>query len=67
MEDQYNLTHKNIPKSPRTMLPGLESIEKVFVKKYNKKTKADKAKVATASKADETHVPRKHASMGSSD
>jgi hypothetical protein len=43
------------------MLPHIESIEKVFVKKYNKKAKANKAKVATVSKAGEAHVPRNFA------
>ena len=38
--NQYNLTHKTIPGSPRT--------SRMHVKKYNKKTKANKAKAATA-------------------
>jgi hypothetical protein len=37
--NQFNLTHKTIPKSPRTMLPDLKNIKKVFIKKYNKKGK----------------------------
>ncbi len=51
--NQYNLTHMSIPEYPRTMLPDLENIKKVFVEKYNEKAKANKAKVATASKASE--------------
>jgi hypothetical protein len=43
----------SIPEYPRTMLPDLENIKKVFVEKYNEKAKANKAKVATASKASE--------------
>jgi hypothetical protein len=48
---QYNLTHKTVPKFPRTMLLDLENTKKIFVENYNKKAKANKAKVATASKA----------------
>ncbi len=65
--NQYNLTHKTIPECPRTMLLDLENIEKVFVKNYNKKAKANKAKVATASKAGEAHMSKKHANEGLSD
>ncbi len=43
----------------RTLLPDLENIKKVLVEKYNKKAKANKAKVAMASKAGEARVPRK--------
>jgi hypothetical protein len=35
--DQYNLTHKTVPESPRTMLQDLKNIEKLFVEKYNEK------------------------------
>ncbi len=63
--NQYNLTYKNSPESPRTMLPELEIIKKVFVKKYNKKAKANKAKAATVSKAGEARMPRKHMNWGS--
>ncbi len=31
--NQYNLTHKTVPESPRTMLPDLGNIKKVIVKK----------------------------------
>jgi hypothetical protein len=51
------LTHKTVPKSPRTMLLDLENIEKVFVKKFHEKAKANKAKVATAYKAGEHGCP----------
>jgi hypothetical protein len=37
--NQYNHTHKTILESPRTMLPDLENIKKIFVEKYNKKAK----------------------------
>jgi hypothetical protein len=49
------------------MIPDLENIDKVFVGKYNKKAKAKKAKVATASKAGEACVSRKGTNGGSSD
>jgi hypothetical protein len=65
--NQYNLTHSTVPKSPRAMmLMDLENIEKVFVKKYNEKARANKAKAATASKTAEC-VPKKHAHGGGSD
>jgi len=47
--NQYNLTHKTVPESPRAMLLDLKNIEKMQVEKYNEKAKASKAKAATAS------------------
>jgi hypothetical protein len=44
--NQYNLTHKTVPKSSRAMLLDLENIEKMQVEKYNVKAKASKAKAA---------------------
>jgi hypothetical protein len=64
--NQYNLTHSMVPESPRAMLMDLENIEKLFVKKYNKKARANKAKAATASKTAE-RVPKKRAHGGGSD
>jgi hypothetical protein len=64
--NQYDLTHSTVPESPRAMLMDLENIEKLFVKKYNEKARANKAKAATASKTAE-HVPKKHAHGGESD
>jgi hypothetical protein len=61
------LIHKTITESPRAMLQDLGNVEKVYVEKYNKKAKVNKAKVSTASKADDRHVPRKRANGGSSD
>jgi hypothetical protein len=58
--NQYNLTHKTVPESPSTMLQDLENIEKLFVKKYNKKARANKAKAATGPKMAE-HMPKKRA------
>jgi hypothetical protein len=55
-----------VPKSPRAMLMDLENIEKLFVKKYNKKARANKAKAATASKTAE-RVPKKRVHGGRSD
>ncbi len=63
--NQYNLTHMTVLESPRTTLLDLENTEKVFVEKYNKKAKANKAKIATASKAGEACVPRKRAMLKS--
>jgi hypothetical protein len=44
----YELNHKTVPESTRSMLHDLETIEKVFVEKNNKKAKAMKAKAGTA-------------------
>jgi hypothetical protein len=57
--NQYNLRHKTVLESPRAMLQDLENIEKLFIEKYNKKARANKAKAATAPKTAE-RVPKKH-------
>jgi hypothetical protein len=54
------------PQHGRAMLMDLKNIEKLFVKKYNKKARANKAKATTASKTAE-HVPKKRAHGGGSD
>jgi hypothetical protein len=64
--NQYNLTHKTVPESPRAMLQDLKNIEKLFIEKYNEKAQANKAKAATAPKTAEG-VPKKHAHGGGSD
>jgi hypothetical protein len=63
--NQYNLTHKTVPELPRAMLQDLENIKKLFVKKYNKKAQANKAKAATAPKTAE-RVPKKCTQGGGS-
>ncbi len=57
--NQYDLTHSMVPGSSRAMLMDLKNIVKLFVEKYNKKARANKAKAATASKTAE-RVPKKH-------
>ncbi len=66
--NQYDLTHSTVPKSPMAMLLDLENenIEKLFVEKYNKKARANKAEAAKTSKTAE-HVPKKRAHGGGSD
>ncbi len=64
--NQYDLTHKTVPESPRAMLQDLENIKKLFVEKYNEKARANKAKAATALKTAE-RVPKKRAHGGGSD
>jgi hypothetical protein len=44
----YELNHKTVPESRRSMLHNLETIEKVFVEKNNEKAKASMAKAGTA-------------------
>jgi hypothetical protein len=63
--NQYNLTHKTVPESPPAMLQDLKNIEKLFVKKYNEKARANKAKAATAPKTAE-RMPKKHTHGGGS-
>ncbi len=46
------------------MLLDLENIKKLFVKRYNVKARANKAKAASATKAAELHVPKKCANEG---
>jgi len=55
---QYALMHALVPESPRAILGDLENIEKLFVEKANEAARANKAKVAAATKTDE-RVPRK--------
>jgi hypothetical protein len=62
--NQYNLTHKTVPESPRTMLLDLENIEKLFVERYNEKARANKAKAASATKVAELRVSKKRANEG---
>jgi hypothetical protein len=56
---QYALTHALVPESPRAILVDLENIEKLFAEKANEAARANKAKVATALKGANEHVPRK--------
>jgi hypothetical protein len=46
-QNQYNLNHSTVPKSTRTLLPDLETIEQVMVEKQGAKLKA-KGKSGTA-------------------
>ncbi len=62
--NQYDLTHKTVPELPRAMLLDLENIEKLFVERYNKKARTNKAKAASATKAAELRVPKKRAKEG---
>jgi len=55
---QYALTHVLVPESLRAILNDLENIEKLFAEKANEAARANKAKVAAATKADD-RVPRK--------
>jgi hypothetical protein len=61
----YELNHKNVPESTRSMLHDLETIEKVFVEKNNKKAKASVAKAGTAPQKGAS-IPRKKGKRGGS-
>jgi hypothetical protein len=56
--NQYNVTHPIVPESLRAILLDLENLEKVFVEKSNEAARANKAKVAAATKMAGEHVPR---------
>jgi hypothetical protein len=64
--NQYNLTHKTVPELPCAMLQDLKNIKKLFIEKYNKKARVNKAKSATAPKMAE-RVPKKLEHGGGSD
>jgi hypothetical protein len=61
----YELNHKTVPELTRSMLHDLETIEKVFVEKNNKKAKASGAKAGTAPHKGAS-VPRKKGKGGGS-
>ncbi len=63
--NQYEMNHKTVPKSTRSMLLDLENIRKVFVMKDGKKARAIKASAGTAPKKAGI-VPRKHGKGGGS-
>jgi hypothetical protein len=63
--NQYDLTHKTVPESPRAMLLDLENIKKMQVETYNEKAKASKAKAASVTA--ELRVPKKRANGGGAD
>ncbi len=50
-QNQYNLTHSTVPKSPRVLTPELENIERVMKERDGDKHKSkDKAAVASPTK-----------------
>jgi hypothetical protein len=57
-QNQYNLNHSTVPESTRTLLPDLEAIKQVMVKKHNKKLKA-KGKAGTAQSKAKSNPQRK--------
>ncbi len=61
--NQYEMNHKTVPESTRSMLLNLENIEKVFATKDGKKARAIKALAGTAPKKAGI-VPRKHGKGG---
>jgi hypothetical protein len=62
LQNQYSLTHLTVPKSARVLLPYLEAIEQVMVKKQQEKLKA-KGK-ATAAWPEAKSNPKQKASGG---
>jgi hypothetical protein len=61
--NQYEMNHKTVPESTRSMLLRLENIEKVFAAKDSKKARTIKALAGTAPKKGGI-VPRKHGREG---
>ena len=64
--NQYEMNHKTVPESTRSMLLNLENIEKVFAMKDGKKARSIKAKAGTAPKKVAFSVPKKHGKGGGS-
>jgi hypothetical protein len=62
-QNQYNLMHSTVPKSPRALLADLENIERVMLERYGEKQRS-KDKAATA--RPEKGKPNKGASKGGS-
>jgi hypothetical protein len=62
-QNQYNLTHSTVPKSPRTLLADLENIERIVLERYSKKQRL-KDEAGTAhpekSKPKKVHQNRAH-------
>ncbi len=63
--NQYNLTHSTLPKSPRLLLPDLESIERVMNEKCMESAKARGRDGAASASAKSN--PKKRASTGSTE
>ena len=63
--NQYKLTHQTVPESLHAMLQDLETIKKVIAERYNDKARTNKTRAATAPKANEPRVPKKHRGEGS--
>ncbi len=63
--NQYEMNHKTIPDSTRSMLLNLENINKVFAAKDGEKARTIKALAGTAPKKAGI-VPRKHGKGGGS-
>jgi hypothetical protein len=62
-QNQYNLTHSTVPKSPRELLADMEAIKRVMLERYSKKQRSkDKAVAARLEKG----KPKKGASKGGS-
>jgi hypothetical protein len=56
-QNQYSLTHLMVLEAPQTLLPDLENIEHIMLKKYNKKLQAQVK--ATTAHADGKGKPKK--------
>jgi hypothetical protein len=56
-QNQYSLTHSTVLEAPRTLLPDLENIKRIMLKKYNEKLKAQVT--ATTARADGKGKPKK--------
>jgi hypothetical protein len=61
-QNQYNLNHSTVPKSPCTLLPDLEAFEQVMVEKQSKKLKVTDKGGTAPSKAKGN--PKRKASGG---
>ncbi len=63
---QNSLTHSTVPEVPRTLLPDLENVERIMLKKYNEKLKAQ-VKATTAHADGKGKLKKGMSGKGSSD
>jgi hypothetical protein len=65
-QNQYNLTHSNVPKSPRALLADLENIKRIMLERYSEK-QLSKDKAGTTTRPEKGKPKKGVLKGGSSD
>jgi hypothetical protein len=65
-QNQYNLTHSTVPKSPRALLADLENIERIMLERYSEKQRS-KDKAGTTARPEKGKPKKGVPKWGSSD